>query len=88
MQINMTMTTKEYEMYRDFLKQRATLEANVTKSYEALLAEHLRLCGAVLEAFGEVTTQYTNAPLVQRFLAFDQTAAARAINLAKRALEP
>lgn len=53
MKIAVEMTAEEYDMFREYQKDRASLEKELSEDYEILRKRHERLCNAVLNGIEE-----------------------------------
>ena len=86
MDIRVTMTADESDMFRAYQKEKASLERVTTASLKALQKEHSELCSAVVAAIvSEQASLYADNNIAESSLTVSiksMAAAGRAIELA------
>ena len=86
MEITVKMRPEEYDSYREYQRDKESLERELSTDYESLRKRHEELCSTVLDALNtETATLYANEEPVQTAETAtirDETAAVKAHDLA------
>jgi hypothetical protein len=53
MQINVLMTVEEFDRYRAYLKEKSSLEQEISEAYDGIREKHEKLCDLICKGINE-----------------------------------